>query len=134
MEIQIVVVDDDVLIIELLKRMLKNDKCDVVGFTDQTDCLSHLSNAQPNYLFVDMRMPKMNGLAFIQKMKSQNLCDTTKIFLCSGATPDRTTLAELAVLDIQVVNKNDLCNKVWLRGTLGFDDVAAIDKPSISPS
>ncbi len=117
---KIVIVDDDALIIELLKRFLKDDGCDINGFTDQVACLSYLSSAQPDYLFVDMRMPKMDGLAFIHMLRSQGFNSPTKIFICSGATPDRGTLAELAVLKIDVINKNDLCNKSWLRSTLNL--------------
>ena len=119
---EVVILDDDVLIIELLKRYLKHEHCVVSGYTEQLECLSYLSSVQPDYLFVDMRMPKMNGLVFINKLKDRGLNDTTKIFLCSGATPDSETLSQLDAMEIELINKNDLCNKIWLQSKLGLDN------------
>lgn len=117
---ELVIVDDDEFIIELVSRLLQGDQCKVSGFTDQEDCLAYLLNVIPAFLFVDMRMPKMDGLEFITNLKNRDFSANTKIYLCSGVYPTNQVNTAMSAMGVEVIVKDDLCNKVWIRNKLGF--------------
>ena len=119
---ELVVVDDDDMVVELIRRMLIDDNCKISGFTVQEKCLAYLSNVDPTYLFVDMRMPKMDGLEFITTLKKRGFSNNTKIFLCSGATPTGKIQSLMFAMDVDIIDKGNVCDKAWLRSTLGFSD------------
>ena len=118
--VELVIVDDDNLFFELISRLLKEDNCKVTGFTKQEDCLAYLSHATPAFLFVDMRMPRIDGLQFYTMLQNQGINGPTKMYLCSGASPTDKIRNELAAMRVEVIEKDNLCSKAWLRNILGF--------------
>lgn len=119
---QLVIVDDDELIIGLVKRILVNENCQVHGFTAQEDGFAHLAHSAPDYLFVDMKMPKMNGVQFITQLFESGFDDTTRVFLCSGALPETKVHTQLSQMGVKIIIKDQVCTKSWLRNTLELDD------------
>lgn len=114
--------DDDEFTIELISRLLHADACQVSGFTNPKVCLSYLTDVVPAFLFVDMKMPRMNGLEFIEDLKRRGSDHKTKIYLCSGAHPPRQVCSLLSAMDVEFILKDNMCNKDWLRNKLGFCD------------
>lgn len=121
-KIELVIIDDDDLVVELIRRLLRDEECNIRGFTNQEECLAYLAKTSPTYLFVDMRMPRIDGLEFLTMLRTQGIIQNTKIYLCSGALPPDNVLSQLSKMEVEVIEKDSVCNKKWLRSTLGFDN------------
>jgi len=118
---EVVIVDDDELIVTLVCRLLKQDDCKITGFTNPQECLDYLSGTAPHFLFVDMRMPRMDGLQFLTQLQSQGFSSEPKTYLSSGVMPAEHTLSQLNAMGVEVIEKDMVCDRAWLRRTLGFD-------------
>jgi CheY-like chemotaxis protein len=82
---QILLIDDDKDELELfefcLRKLGEPYQCEYAasGF----DALERLKTLQPNYIFVDFNMPRMNGLEFLEQLKSYERLSGIPIFLYS---------------------------------------------------
>ena len=70
MSIKVLVVDDSALIREVLTRMLSRDgDIEVVGTaTDPIDAREKIKQLNPDVVTLDIEMPNMNGLQFLEKL------------------------------------------------------------------
>ncbi len=59
-----VIVDDEILVLELLKSMLQKDKrIDIIGeFTSPRKALNDIPSLKPDLVFLDIEMPVINGI------------------------------------------------------------------------
>ena len=80
----ILVVDDEFDIVTLIKRSLKNQGFNTLGFTDPLIALEYFQNNSKSFAMVisDIRMPSMNGYEFIRKIKA--IHPTIKTILISA--------------------------------------------------
>ena len=81
MSIKVLVVDDSALIREVLTRMLSRDgDIAVVGTaTDPIDAREKIKTLNPDVVTLDIEMPNMNGLAFLEKL--MRLCPTPVVMV-----------------------------------------------------
>jgi len=80
--LSVVVVDDDARIVSSIIQFLRPLKCPVTGFTDSPACLAHLRDKPADIVITDLRMPKVDGFALIQKVKEWY--PTANILVISG--------------------------------------------------
>jgi len=80
----VLILDDDLEIVTLMKMGLQHDSFNVFGFTDPTLALEHFRLNAANYGLVisDIRMPQMNGFEFIKKVKE--IKPEIKVFLMTA--------------------------------------------------
>ena len=80
------VVDDDIDICNLTRIALQKQGFDVYGFTNPLLALEHfrVNCDSCNIVISDLRMPAMNGIEFLQKIKKVK--PTTKVLLMSAFT------------------------------------------------
>ena len=71
MKATIMVVDDDSMFRDLLTYGLENGGYDVVTATNGADAASILEKSRPDALIVDMMMPVMDGLRFLEWLKEK---------------------------------------------------------------
>ena len=64
-------IDDDKNLLDSMKRMLHplKDKYDISFFTNAKDALETLKNVKIQIVFVDYKMPEMDGLEFLTTVK-----------------------------------------------------------------
>lgn len=69
-KIKIMIVDDQVLVLDILKKSLSRDPIiEVVGTaTDGQLALNQLDRLKPEVIILDMEMPRMNGIQFLNQM------------------------------------------------------------------
>ena len=70
------VVDDDIYITKLFHEALSEniDGISVFSFTDPVEAFEHFTEYKENYVLViaDLRMPGLNGLELLKKVKTSN--------------------------------------------------------------
>jgi DNA-binding response OmpR family regulator len=65
---RILVVDDDVNIVEMIRDRLEKEKYDVIGAFDGEDGLEKAHTERPDLIITDIVMPKMNGHELAAKL------------------------------------------------------------------
>jgi len=68
---KILVVDDNVIILKLLRHLLEAEDYLVVTAENGLEGLKMASTERPNLIITDFLMPKMDGVTLIRKLKSQ---------------------------------------------------------------
>lgn len=71
--IKILVVDDDHIMCELLKSILRREDYDVVGVAyNGEEALEQCSRLDPQVVFLDINMPKVGGLETLHALKVEH--------------------------------------------------------------
>lgn len=65
----VMVVDDNLITIKLMKRYLNAAGYEVASAEDGLDCLQKLEEIRPDVIVMDVMMPKMDGYQATQKIK-----------------------------------------------------------------
>jgi chemotaxis receptor (MCP) glutamine deamidase CheD/FixJ family two-component response regulator len=73
-KIKVLIVDDQALVLDILQKGLSKDpNIEIVGTaTDGQLALNQIPRLKPNVIVLDMEMPRMNGLQFLQKLMPTN--------------------------------------------------------------
>ena len=93
--IRVVLVDDHVFVRDGIKSLLKNEaNIEVVGeATDGLEALKAVQINQPDLLILDIRMPNLNGIEVIEKLRSQN--NSVKIVMLSMCDSEEYVLKSI---------------------------------------
>lgn len=78
----ILVVDDDEVMRDLLRRVLERSGYEVMTATDGRDGVERLRGRKVDVTITDMRMPVMDGIAFIQMLVAEQ--PSVRIIAVSG--------------------------------------------------
>jgi len=81
---------DDQEVFKLCVEKLSN-KINFTGLTDSVEAVSSLnsnSNYTPQYIFLDMNMPKMNGMQCLALLRQIHRLNQSKIFMYSTTSED----------------------------------------------
>ncbi|MDA8104758.1 MAG: response regulator [Nitrospiraceae bacterium] len=70
-KIKILIVDDNIDTVELLKKRLHTEGYTTVEAFDGEECLSQVDACNPDLIVLDLMMPKLNGLEVCQRLKSE---------------------------------------------------------------
>ncbi|GAB61538.1 MAG: two-component system response regulator [Candidatus Jettenia sp.] len=88
----ILVIDDDLGVRESLKMTLK-DRYSVFTLSSVNEALNNLKSIKPEMIFLDIRMPKSNGLDFLKQMQSIN--STIPIVMITAYPSSQTAITAL---------------------------------------
>lgn len=83
----VLVIDDDAGIRESLAACLESDGLRVTTAPNGQRGLEVAREAHPEVVIVDLLMPVMNGLQFIQALRGDAATAATRVVLMTGATP-----------------------------------------------
>jgi len=87
MKQHILIIDDDkdelIIFLEALKKMPFHDDFKCTYVADATQALEMLRYLTPDFIFVDLNMPQMNGLQLLANIRSNQVLSKTKAFLYS---------------------------------------------------
>ncbi len=84
MSSRILVVDDDVAIVEVLRRFLTREGYEVLVASNGLDALELLKIQQPDLILLDITMPKMDGLTICRKLKEDEHTALIPITMLTG--------------------------------------------------
>ena len=91
---QILLIEDDIddqeLFISSLEKIDLSVDCKVAGYGQEA--LGKLTNKEviPNWIFLDLNMPLMNGHEFLQKMKKDDSLKHIPVFVFTTSSNPRT--------------------------------------------
>jgi two-component system response regulator ChvI len=77
----IALVDDDRNILTSVSIALETEGFDVASYSDSVDALARISRKPPDILVLDIKMPRMDGMEFLEKLRRNS--DVPVIFLTS---------------------------------------------------
>lgn len=134
-KIKVLIVDDSALVRQFISQVLaEDDEIEVIGTAiDPIFALQKIMRDPPDVITLDVEMPRMDGLTFLEKMMksspipiimissyTQKGCETTLKALELGAVdfinkPDRNNLENLSVIKREIISKVKNAAKINLR-------------------
>lgn len=111
---KVMIIDDSSTIRMVLRQILLSESFDIIFEAENgKNALSKLSvtNILPDIIFLDIQMPKMDGLDFLKKLKQQN--KTSKIVIISSMS-DKKTLENFISLGINSYIVKPIERKIFL--------------------
>ncbi len=95
---KVLVVDDSALIHQMYKMVLMRYRCQIINALNGQEGLNKLEqNPDVGMMLVDINMPLMNGLEFIQKVKALGKYDNVPIVIVSTEGKEEDTQRGLAL-------------------------------------
>lgn len=105
-KIKVLVVDDSAVVRQALSEIInKEDDLDVIGTAaDPLIAAGKIARERPDVITLDVEMPRMDGLTFLQKIMSQH---PIPVVICSSLTEKGadTTLRAMQYGAVEVINK-----------------------------
>src|SRR5512146_2526551 len=114
-KIRVLIVDDSALVRQTLKEILSTDPQIEVMATAQDPYVAaeRLRQEVPDVITLDVEMPRMDGITFLQKIMSQH---PIPVVICSSLTESgsETTLKALEYGAVDIIQKPKLGTKRFL--------------------
>ena len=82
--LKVMVIDDSKTIRRTAETLLKKEGCDVVTAIDGFEALAKISDQQPNIIFVDIMMPRLDGYQTCALIKNNQLFKNTPVIMLSS--------------------------------------------------
>ncbi len=116
----VLIIEDDVFFVEKLKGFLQ-EFTEVITTDSAARGMYHLSMSKPDFVFLDNKLPRINGIEVITLFKE--ILPNTKIAIMSGAfTFQDIQLAIEQGVDY-IIDKNELTKDKSINMLLGIDEV-----------
>jgi two-component system chemotaxis response regulator CheB len=114
-KIRVLIVDDSAVVRQTLSQVLSSDpEIEVIATAaDPFAAADRLSEQTPDVITLDIEMPKMDGLTFLQKIMSQH---PIPVVICSTLAEEgaRSTIRALEFGAVDVITKPRFGTKVFL--------------------
>jgi len=78
------VVDDSRVIRKVSRRILEDMGFEVAEAADGVEALSWCCAVMPDLILLDWRMPEMDGMAFLRRLRAEPGGDAPKVVFCSA--------------------------------------------------
>ena len=82
--LRVMVIDDSKTIRRTAETLLKKEGCDVVTANDGFEALGRIAEVQPQVIFVDIMMPRLDGYQTCALIKSNQLFKSTPVIMLSS--------------------------------------------------
>ncbi|RJQ64058.1 MAG: response regulator [Desulfobacteraceae bacterium] len=94
---RIMVIDDDEAIRRIVGKMLTGEFYEVIPAADGREGLKKTFEKAPDLILVDCNMPNMDGIAFIEKLKSQTRLQKIPVIMLTATEAEETEVRALTV-------------------------------------
>lgn len=81
---KIMLIEDDALMLSLLRTLLELEGFEVIEFNPEADVLSAIVTAQPNLVFMDVNLKGINGLDIARAIRQTESVRHIFILMASG--------------------------------------------------
>jgi len=82
--IKVMVIDDSKTIRRTAETLLKKAGCDVVTATDGFEALSKITDQNPDVIFIDIMMPRLDGYQTCALIKNNHIYKNTPVILLTS--------------------------------------------------
>ncbi len=82
--LRVMVIDDSKTIRRTAETLLKREGCEVVTATDGFEALAKIADQQPQIIFVDIMMPRLDGYQTCALIKRNQLFKSTPVIMLSS--------------------------------------------------
>jgi len=89
---RIMIVDDDPGILQVLRYMLETEGYEVVAARSGKECLEMLGDVKPDYIFLDIMMPHMDGWEVLRRIKADERLRDIPVSMLTVRSLDRKML------------------------------------------
>jgi two-component system, chemotaxis family, protein-glutamate methylesterase/glutaminase len=114
--IKVLIVDDSAMVRDILSEILSSDpEIEVIGTAADPYLAAHkMREVAPDVITLDVEMPRMDGITFLQKIMSQH---PIPVVICSSLAIERseTTLKALEYGAVEIIQKPSLGTKEFLK-------------------
>ncbi|KON73175.1 hypothetical protein M768_09530 [Cellulosimicrobium cellulans F16] len=94
---RVVVVDDDLYVVDVLRSVLESRGYDVVGVTDGAQAFAAIEAARPAAVVLDLAMPGRDGHSVLDRVRRTAATANVPVVIVSGSQPSKAvTTASLA--------------------------------------
>lgn len=85
-KLKVLIIEDELLLNEAYARVLSSAGIDLMRAYDGKEALGLIKNekAMPDIILLDLRMPVMDGIAFLKALNPKDVCPDTKIIVFSN--------------------------------------------------
>ena len=119
---KILIIDDDKLLINLLKRKLSNAGYEVIIATNGEEGIKKIREIIPDLILLDITMPVMNGYEVIEQMsKEDNIKNIPLVVISNSGEP----------VEIERIKKSGIVKDWIVKIKFDIDEVLAIIKKYI---
>src|SRR5215472_17387114 len=80
----VLVIDDDDRVTQTFARMLRLEGCQVFTAANAEDGLCQVDRSHPDVILLDLRMPSVDGLGFLQRLRSHEDQRKTSVAIVTG--------------------------------------------------
>lgn len=115
--LDLIIVDDDPIIADVLKKMLNNYELEIKVFQNALEAQEEIIKTRPRLVILDYLMPDLNGDQLIVKLSEACLFQDVSIFLLTGSQIDSTQEIKLRTLGFEQIiykplKKKELIQKI----------------------
>jgi twitching motility two-component system response regulator PilG len=82
--LKVMVIDDSKTIRRTAEMLLKKEGCEVITAVDGFEALAKISDQQPEIIFVDIMMPRLDGYQTCALIKSNRMFRSTPVIMLSS--------------------------------------------------
>lgn len=103
---RVLVVDDDEALRSVYSRVLTKEGYTVHLSASAEDALAYVKEERPDAILLDLRMPLINGVGFLYRLRQDPANQSIAVALITGETTlDEPTIGDLRSLSAQVWHK-----------------------------
>jgi PAS domain S-box-containing protein len=111
----LLVVDDDPAVLQHVRHLLQGEPYEIRAVADGQQAMEALQDQRPDIILLDTLMPRMDGLAVVEAMKENRLCQDIPVILLTEKEPDLDEIAQLRECVHRVIEKQSLTRDALLR-------------------
>jgi len=112
---KVLIIDDDPSVVQTFARLLRLDGYEVLTALDADAALREVETSHPDAVLLDLRMPLMDGLTFLRRLRARKERHTPVAIVTADYLVDEATIRELRELEADVYYK-----PVWLEDLVGI--------------
>ena len=92
---KILIVEDELAYLKLLNDKLTEDGYKIIEATNGQEGLKKAEKEKPNLILLDIRMPVMNGIVMLDKLRETKYGKAAKVIILTNLEPDDEILRKV---------------------------------------
>ena len=111
----VLVVDDDPLIVDLVRQSLEGEPYEIEAASDGLAALGMIEQHQPDVILLDLMMPHLDGFGVIEALRQNGSQRTIPVIVLTAKTLTREEQALLQQQVLTVIQKQGLEPRVLMQ-------------------